>query len=231
MFTFQNIGTIKFIRFKKNQKVNKNKRLKMNNIVLVCGMAFVNNEYEVKSRITNGVTSAVLRDRARLLRLEKNHKLNIITMNDTHSETICEPKKHICGSFSARTIKNNYDFLKENAPLKSIFLDYFRFPSSYMIKAYKPFITEMIPALLEKSAIDLSTEITLPNFPPLMTILENQKLFSFKIIRFLDAKEYILFSETEFIDSEYLGGYKNVEQIKQLDKIKPFVVITVSKLV
>jgi len=211
--------------------------------VLVLGMAFVTAEYAAIAERTAavGTTSAPARDRARLLQLQAScPQMHLITLNMAQKEEDCMPGQHVEASFDQRVVKQLLDKFGTRFVLHRIFLDYFRFPSDYMLTAYGPF---MLPKLIELGLFTDGTEMVVPNLPALLQLLVGKKFqrqvaaddgsMALKacFLRFdpLAATDYPLYAATDSISTDNLGGYSNSQQIAHLDKDNAFVRVRITE--
>ena len=196
--------------------------------VLVLGMAFVTEDYAAIAQraAAVGTTSAPARDRARLLQLLQTHpQMHLTTLNMAQTEDDCMPGQHVEASFDQRVAKQLVAKFGSSFVFDRIFLDYFRFPSDYMLTAYGPFLRSMLPKLIELGLFGDRTEMVMPNLPGLVQPLvgikfkrptaaadateENNTGVCFLRFDLLAAADYPLYAATDTISEDALGGYSS----------------------
>lgn len=210
--------------------------------VLVLGMAFVTAAYaeSAVAHAAAGTTDSHARDRARLLLLrDALAPLHVVSCSDLEQHV--EPAHHVAARYGTRASTSIRDFLAQHAlspRLDRIYLDYFRFPSAYMLVAYTDFLVHMLPRLLEVGALSLDSHLVVPNLPALLRHtpirarlldaghpplpMHGQPLPVHLTIALLPAADYPLYALTDQIHATLLGGYTNPSQIAQLQADHPF---------
>lgn len=99
--------------------------------VLVIGMAYVSEQTaELASKtIRVNTTSSLIRDRHRLLALEKDHSCHVMSLNMAQKEAQCEPGRHIeaaLGRRAAHSLADRLAIERKSQPFDHIYTDYFR---------------------------------------------------------------------------------------------------------
>lgn len=217
--------------------------------VLILGMAFVSAEFEAMSVARPGTTVSAVRDRARLLELQrKNPHMKIITLNDNQTAEQCAPAQHVHAKFDQRSAKELKGLFSSS--FRYIYCDYFRFPGEYMRGAYGSFMRSMLPKLIELGLMSFDTELIMPNLSGLLKELQHVRLMSSTTSTSLDASaassskattmttqpcflhytslaaaDYPLYAATDRIAPDTLGGFTNLQEIVQLDQLSPFMTI------
>ena len=199
-------------------------------LTLVLGMAFVKEDYAEPGAARTDTSIAAMRDRARLLQLEKEGR-SIITFNNNNAADQCAPHLHIQARFDQRAVGELIDSFGGAGQLTfdAIYADYFRFPSEYMRVVYGEFLRSMLPALIKRGVMTSRTELILPNLkglvgelPPFASPQGPVQLQRTPI----SAADYPLFVATQKVAAEELGAYKNEKQLEQLDPKHPFLRLT-----
>jgi hypothetical protein len=190
--------------------------------VLVFGMAFVTSSFSFSASysVKKNTSNPYVRDRARLLSLA-SLGYNIITCNENIEEKSCEEGHHFQASFSRRAGRR----YAEQFPivLNYIFLDYFRFPGVYMRQAYRHLLTGMLIEMRKYGVINGETLIYVPSLPGLLNEIDNHQ--AVESIIGITADNYPLYVATDRVEQQELGNYTNLQEIEQLDKNNPFVIL------
>jgi hypothetical protein len=201
-----------------NNATDEKQEHKNENLSLVLGMAFVTEKYAL-----NLPTAS--RDRYRLLQLE-SLGFDVISCAFAPGVDVCEPGKHISGYFSARCVRSQFK-KTFSFPFSNVFLDYFRFPSVYLVQAYTPFFKEMLEELIKCNLVDCKTKIYVPNKTELLEGIKNKN--NFEVIEPIKASQYPLCVATKQLSKEQLGGYNNKQELKQLDAENPFLIFQIKE--
>lgn len=138
------------------------------NVTMLMGIAFSSTVYINKSRYPAGVTFAPVRDRLRCVELERRTGDRVITFADNLDIKDCEPERHFCGNFAARSIDRFVVFFRQfmgesKGCIKRIYLDYMRMSGEYITTAYRS-VTELFWRMMVEGVIDNRTEIYVPNY-------------------------------------------------------------------
>lgn len=194
---------------------------------LVLGMFYATPEYLEYQRQHQGSTlAAPIRDVRRVHALEKALDRPVFTMNDDNPETPGEATKfHIQLTWGTdRSMRMRKEELRKRLGphgASIIFLDYFRFPSAYMVKAYTDgFFNKFLPALVREGLLISGGKIVAPNLP---RIIEKVDRRLWKLAYMRDPTANLLYRATDTLTSQELGGYSNAREIEQLDREYPFI--------
>jgi hypothetical protein len=208
---------------------------------LVLGMAFVRKSFAKPSDAKSKTTIAALRDRARLLELEKAGNFIIVSLNKDQIADQCNPQRHLYAHFDRRAVGELIKTFgtKGQLALDAIYADYFRFPGAYLREAYEPFLRSMLPELIARGVMDLHTQLIIPN---LAGLLDGIRVQVFKrpeglpdcslSLEPIVANDYPLFVATtaaEGASPDAFGGFINAREIEQLDAAHPFVRIRIDE--
>jgi hypothetical protein len=134
---------------------------------LAVGMAFTNAKYEAQSaKAAAGTTRAPLRDRLRLLALSKaGHDIVSLNLDIPPSDgelNAARESRHVMGSISTGVVRDLAGVDERSAsdrptpPARAfgaVFLDYFRFPSTYLREFVRPFVTSMLPEMINRQLL------------------------------------------------------------------------------
>jgi len=125
-------------------------------VLLALGMVYAKDIEKIKTR--SQTTSSIVRDTLRLQNLEELG-YEVWSLSDSSYE---ETKlNHIRGKVGSSIVKELKKEIKK--PLDLIVGDYVRMPPSYFELLYQPFLTSMLPALIQHKLIHSDTLIFLPN--------------------------------------------------------------------
>jgi hypothetical protein len=208
---------------------------------LVLGMAFVCNNFAEQSDAKSQTTIAALRDRARLLELEKAGNFRIVSLNKDQTANQCNPQRHLFAHFDRRAVGELIKTFgtKGQLSMDAIYADYFRFPGAYLRDAYEPFLRSMLPELIARGVMDLHTQLIIPNFAGL---LDGIRVQVFKragglpdcrlSLEPIVANDYPLFAATtaaEGASPDAFGGFTNAHEIERLHAAHPFVRICIEE--
>lgn len=133
-------------------------------IELVIGMAYWNQEYVDGFKNTKDTDPAPVRDRIRLIELERvrGNNVAIISVNDALEE-ICEINRHISISYGERAVNTIVNKLKNqffDHKIKAIYFDWIRFPAAYEAEVY-PLAFNMLMPMVKAGVINSDTELFL----------------------------------------------------------------------
>jgi hypothetical protein len=183
---------------------------------LVFGMIFLNEETATRYHLNayKDVMNAGVRDRARLIQLQKQYP-TIITCADKEQPENCLPNLHINAAWSKRGAGSISNKIGKNNALDAICIDYFRFPPGYL-EVILQVLDQVFPRLVADHIITSKTVIYLPNIPAVHEKLKDKTYVP------IDAIDNPLFKATETTDQELLGGYTNQSETRKFNKMKPF---------
>jgi len=101
-------------------------------------------------------------------------------------------------------------------------MDYFRFPGAYMSQAYSPsFFTQFLPALFRYNLVKSDCIVIAPNLKTL-----RERVPDIFYCNPINKDKNPLYTATETLSAQELGGYVNSDQLDQLDQNNPFLEIT-----
>jgi hypothetical protein len=137
-------------------------------------MAYTSAEFEQRTRhVPTNVTSSLLRDRWRLMEMERRTKLRVTSFNLGADPAQCMPGQHICGTFGSRATAALSDHLQQqqqqqqqelaHAHFDRVYLDYVRLPRGYVEQAYEC-VPSMLISMLASGLLPLHGEAVLPLF-------------------------------------------------------------------
>jgi hypothetical protein len=210
-------------------------------VALVLGMAFISESYaaEGAAAAQQGTTVAVVRDRARLLELEKMGT-SVISFNSENTAVQCSPQRHLHARFDRRAVSELIKTFgtKGQLALDAIYGDYFRFPTAYMRAAFHSFLRSMLPELIQQGVMGIDTQLILPNLRGEDLFTEARAKTAFKrserpnccglSFEPITAQQNPLFVATERVaDETVLGGYSNESELEQLHPTHPFMRIRI----
>jgi hypothetical protein len=213
---------------------------------LVLGMAFISASYAAEGAASEkqGTTNAGVRDRARLLELQRLSGETIISMNNVHLAKQCEQQRHLYARFDRRAVSELIDNFGKDGRLvlDAIYADYFRFPTAYMRDAYSEFLRSMLPALIASGVIGVGTQLIMPNLAGLLDAMRAgpKRMFqrpaglpscrlSFVLIAADDYPLYVATTSAEVAFPDAFGAFSNAREIDQLDAVLPFVRIFIDE--
>jgi hypothetical protein len=207
---------------------------------LAVGMAFTNAKYEAQSaKAAAGTTRAPLRDRLRLLALSKaGHDIVSLNLDIPPSDgelNAARESRHVMGSISTGVVRDLAGVDERSAsdrptpPARAfgaVFLDYFRFPSTYLREFVRPFVTSMLPEMINRqlllpkrsvvvvpncgelhesqSMIDTLAALTL-GYPHHVAAHQRKRVYL--LYAPLRAEEYELYKVTNTVDKAALGDF------------------------
>jgi hypothetical protein len=191
--------------------------------VLVIGMAFVKTSYIDKCHTRTGTTDPYVRDRRRLLALERDFHVRVISVNSERPAIECEPDQHVetsIGRRSNRSIMALREKLKMTRPFSAVFVDYFRMPSDYMRPIITTLFSECIDPWIKTGIISDSTRVYLPNeiglhetFYPTLTPRFQCTYTSYNPLSIVSERAY-----QDAQSSDMFGGCSNADALAQHSK-------------
>ena len=138
--------------------------------VLCVGMCYTASKHVALLKTARDTTCAPIRDRERIVELEKTYGCIVFTVNDGQTVDEAEEGRHCQVTFSNRAVKEMIRCF-ECRLFTHVFLDYIRFPGAYMLKAYGPFSTATLPGLIHNGALRPGGMIVVPNADCLQSCL------------------------------------------------------------
>ena len=198
-------------------------------------MAFCSSTYlhELKeSGVSRRTQQAAIRDRARLVALQKNHpEMRITTMNFDQRVVDCEPHSHISCRFSDRLAMKPYKTAEANnnnniaTPFDLIILDYFGF-RYFMRPAYESFFKSMVPTLVREGYITHGkTRIVMPTLAELQSSSEGtlrRHRITFTSQYDTVPSDHPLVCATQDVPEDILAGFTNATELAHFGR-HPFV--------
>ena len=213
---------------------------------LALGFAFITQEVATQLQATQSsdLTNPYLRDRARLLALQKvEAPACVISANLDRPENECESLKHLQGDFTRSSFdqklknlllkRHAHRSVKQTEEIVTIFCEYLRMPQIYMRLAFKPLLLGGFQRWKSEGLIQAETVIYTPNLVSLTEDDEEVKAALNRdfVVERITALQNPLFAASETVDPEIIGMCysnncsKHAEHIQQLHPEFPFLKI------